>query len=93
MNSLVCAIRVSRQFMISLENYADQNETLFFCEALFPTIALKNNLKISCPQELSQIYFEHSYKLPNNININYLYHPLKDIKTHVLLHNKIKNNH
>lgn len=85
--SLVCAVRVSRDFMIKLEKYADANKTLFFCETLFNTIALKNNLQVDTPIELENIHFERSYIPPKPIDQNCLYHPVKNITDHYLLRN------
>lgn len=76
--SLVCAIRVSRKMMEYIEEYADFYNTLHFCEILFNTLAMKNDLEIIIPEELSTILFQNVWKT-NYIDRTYLYHPIKDM--------------
>lgn len=77
-NGMVCAIRVSRMLMMFIEEYADFFNTLHFCEVLFNTLAMKNNLEIVISEELSSIEFQKVWKI-DNIKQRYLYHPIKDI--------------
>ena len=76
--SMICAIRVSRKMMDAIEEYADYYNTLQFCETIFNTIALKHDLKVVCPTELSTIVYRKDWKI-NRINRHHLYHPIKDI--------------
>jgi hypothetical protein len=76
--SMICAIRVSRKMMDAIEEYAAFYKTLHFCETIFNTLALKNNLTVVCPPELSTIVYRKDWKL-NQINRHYLYHPIKDM--------------
>ena len=68
--------------MNCINDYAIQNKTLFFLEALFPTIATKNNLKCSNPEEFNNIHWKHEFQR-ENINMNGLYHPIKDLNSHI----------
>lgn len=83
---MVCAVRFSKNMMKFINDYAIQYNTLFFIEALFPTIAIKNNLKYNNPIQLKNIYYKHEFKI-ENINKNNLYHPMKDFKKHIDLRN------
>lgn len=79
--SMICAIRVSRQMLHIIEKYADLHKTLFMDEALFNTLANYEKLYAISIPELSTIHFQNEWKL-NDININNLYHPIKDINKH-----------
>ena len=46
-NGMMCIVRFSNSMMNCINDYAKKHNTLFFLEALFPTIAIKNNLKIN----------------------------------------------
>jgi hypothetical protein len=61
--------------------FVNDKKYLLFDELLFNTIALQNNLDIVTPIELSNIVFSFRDIIPNNINKNYLYHPIKNLKT------------
>uniref|UniRef100_A0A6C0CYB2 Uncharacterized protein n=1 Tax=viral metagenome TaxID=1070528 RepID=A0A6C0CYB2_9ZZZZ len=62
-----------------INNYATAHNSLFFCEALFNTIAFHNNLVIINPDELSTIVYRANYH-KETINRNNLYHPIKNIE-------------
>uniref|UniRef100_A0A6C0B9F3 Nucleotide-diphospho-sugar transferase domain-containing protein n=1 Tax=viral metagenome TaxID=1070528 RepID=A0A6C0B9F3_9ZZZZ len=78
---MMCAVRFSNNMIKCINDYAIKNKTLFFLEALFPTIAIKNNLKYSTPQEFN-IYWRHDFE-KKDINNNNLYHPVKDLNNHI----------
>lgn len=81
-NGMMCIVRFSRKMISFINNYAYENKTLFFLEALFPTIAVKNNLQYSNPIEFINIYWRHNFE-KENININNLYHPIKELNNHI----------
>jgi hypothetical protein len=81
-NGMMCSVRFSKKMMNCINDYAIQNKTLFFLEALFPTIATKNNLKCSNPEEFNNIHWKHEFQR-ENINMNGLYHPIKDLNSHI----------
>jgi hypothetical protein len=81
-HGMMCVVRFSRKMMDCINDYAYKNNTLFFLEALFPTIAIKNNLKYSNPIEFNKIYYRHDFKR-EKINVNIFYHPVKDLNYHI----------
>lgn len=81
-NGMMCAVRFSNKMMQCINKYAKNQNTLFFLEALFPTIAIKNDLKCSNPNELSQIYYRHNFN-GEDINKTNIYHPVKDLNNHI----------
>jgi hypothetical protein len=80
--AMVCVARFSKNMMTHIDEYAKKNNTLFFLEALFPTIAIKNNLKYSNPNEFNNIHWSKDFK-KDNINENNLYHPVKNLNNHI----------
>ena len=79
---MMCGIRVSKKMLNCIANYAKQNKILFFLEAMFPTIAMKNNLQLGFPRELETIYYRHDFK-KTDINKAFLYHPVKNLQQHI----------
>ena len=79
---MMCAVRFTKKMMHCITNYAKLHKTLFFLEALFPTVAIKNNLKCAIPEELKEIHYRHDFE-KNDVNTIKLYHPVKDISKHV----------
>ncbi len=83
--SMVCACRVSNKLLNLIMEYAKKHNILFYHEVMFNTLAYQNNLKIDTPSELSTIHFRTEWNT-NNLNLNNLYHPIKDMN----IHNKIR---
>ena len=84
---MMCALRLSKKYLDCVNDYVNKHKTMFFLEAFFPTIAKHYNLLINKnPIEFLTITYQNS---PNesNINTNYLYHPVKDVR----LHNNYRN--
>ena len=81
-NGMMCAVRFSKNMIKCIIDYASKNKTLFFLEALFPTIAKKNNLKYSNPVEFNNIHYRHDFEI-KNINDTNLYHPVKNLYDHI----------
>jgi hypothetical protein len=80
-NGMMCAVRISKKLMKYINDYASRHNTLFFLEALFPTIAIKNKLKYSTPAEFVNIHYRNEFK-KEHINDTNLYHPVKDVTLH-----------
>jgi len=76
--SMVCAVRVSKQLMRCIDQYVSHYHDLFYCEALFNTIALQNNLLVVMCEELSTIAWKKSWER-EDIHPNNLYHPVKNV--------------
>ena len=85
-NGMMCAVRFSNRMMICINNYAKRHNTLCFLEALFPTIAIKNNLICNHPNEMHTIHYRHNFN-KNNINKHNLYHPVKNLNNHIYFRN------
>ena len=85
---MMCIIRFSQKMLESIKDYATKNNTLFFLEACYPTIAVKYDLiYIKNPDEFLNVTYcdIHSIDL---LNKHSLYHPMKNIETHVEARNK-----
>ena len=83
-NSLVCACRMSTKLLFYIFDYAEKYRQLFFIEALFPTIAMQNNLQCDFPEELDTIVYRKDWSY-DEINKTSIYHPIKNIELHKLL--------
>ena len=81
---MMCAVRFSQKMFECINAYATLHKTLFFLEALFPTIAIKNNLKYTNPCEFLEIHWRHRFK-EENMTIKNLYHPIKNLNNHILV--------
>ena len=79
--AMVCSLRVSSLLLSKIKSYATEHKTLFFLEALFPTICKKYKLQYDIPDELINIFWRKRFN-NNEININTLYHPVRDISKH-----------
>lgn len=80
-----CAIRTSKKFLDSIDKFASEYKILLLDEVLYSTLAKDNNLKIIYPEELLYITAprdNNNYNIIDlqNLNPNYLYHPIKDLK-------------
>jgi len=76
--AMMCAIRVSRNLLSSLARYAERYNTLFFLEALFPTVAKYHGLRCVEPTELSTVRYQHDWAIQDLDKIH-LYHPMKNL--------------
>jgi hypothetical protein len=81
-NGMMCAVRFSKNMLKCINEYAIKYNTLFFLEALFPTIAIKNNLKYNNPCEFNNITWKYSFE-KKYINTNNFYHPVKKMNDHI----------
>lgn len=78
--SMVCAIRISDKLLNAIDNYAKQNKTLFFCEALFNTLALQNNLTTWIASELENILCKPNWEtFAEALFKKQMCHPIKNI--------------
>jgi hypothetical protein len=78
---MTCACRISNKLLGLIKNYVSNNNSLTFHEALFNTLAYQNNCKINTPTELSTIHYRTEWNI-YELNLNNLYHPIKDINIH-----------
>jgi len=77
--TMCCAVRVSQTFLYKIKDYAINHGTLFYLEALFPTLCKQNNLLYHTPDELKYITWADNYTVVDKDNV---YHPIKDMNTH-----------
>lgn len=76
--SMICAIRVSKNLMNLIHDYANKYKTLFMDEVLFNTLAMQSNLVINVIPELSTILYKKNWQ-KWEIDKEKLYHHIKDI--------------
>ncbi len=77
--AMACCVRVSSNLLSKIRNYANAYNTLFFLEALFPTVCKIYNMKYETPQEFNNITYRKHHQ---DIDKNNLFHPVKDITRH-----------
>jgi len=87
---MMCACRMSNKMLCCLKEYGSKNKTLFFLEALFPTIALHNKLSCIQPTELLTITHRNVWDIAT-LNTTNLYHPMKKIEDHDIIRNRLLN--
>jgi hypothetical protein len=90
-HSMISAIRCSKKLLKYIYDYATNYKKLILDEVLFNTLAMQNNLVIVIPEELSTIVFKKNWKI-DNINMNNLYHPIKNTKKHHVFRRKLQQN-
>ena len=76
--AMVCGIRVSKAFLSIINDYAQQNHTLFFLEALFPSLAKKYQVVYDTPDQMNTIVYRRSWTI-EDISRNKIFHPVKDL--------------
>jgi len=76
------SVRVSNKMIKCINYYATKNNKLFYINALFPTIAIKNNLKYITPTELSNVKQIKNYE-KSDINNKNIYHPEIQLNMHI----------
>jgi hypothetical protein len=87
--SMVCICRLSDRLLEKIYDFTKKYNKLNFIEFLFNTIALHNNYIINYPIEFESIVFRNNWDI-NNININLLYHPIKNINDHKYIRDNFK---
>jgi hypothetical protein len=81
--AMLCAMRMSKQMIKYIDDYVKQYKTLFFIEAMVPTIAKQNRLVYNTPPELFSILHRSDWNF-EEINKTNLFHPIKDMKLHLI---------
>lgn len=79
-HSMTCVIRLSNNYMSHVNKFVDKYNSLFMDELFFAYICNSNNLSIKEINELSNIHWYHVDWELKDINIDYLYHPIKNFK-------------
>ena len=83
-NTMTCIVRISRKYIECIALYVLEHKSLFFIEAMFPTIAMKCELICDSPNEFRNIYYRNEFN-PVVLNVNDLYHPYKNYDLHKVL--------
>jgi hypothetical protein len=87
---MMCICRMSQNMIKCLKDYAVKHNTVFFLEALFPSIAKKNNLMcVHSPEEFDTVTWQHQHDL-SIFCIDKLYHPMKIMDDHIKIRNNLK---
>jgi hypothetical protein len=77
-SSMVCAVRISKELIRRIGIFAAQHRRLLFCEMLFNTLALKNQLTVAIPLQLRGIVWrEPRFRAEYPYMPDCLYHPIK----------------
>ena len=80
-HSTICAIRLSNNFLQKLDEYIKINKKLAFIEALLPSIAYFNNLKVNLVDEFKQIHWRKDWQ-NSEMNKHDIFHPIKNTEQH-----------
>jgi hypothetical protein len=78
-HGMMCAVRISKKLLNLIREYAEKYKTLFFLEALLPTLSFHLNHKE--PNEFENIYYQFSFET-EKMNKTHIYHPLKNLEEH-----------
>ena len=77
----ICCVRMSSDLLSKIRSYATSNNTLFFIEAMFPTVCNSSGLQVSTPPEILT-YWRRDW-LDSEIVVGNIYHPVKDPEKHI----------
>jgi len=83
-HSMISCIRMSKQLLFHIHEYVEQYKTLFFIEAMFPSIAYRNQLQYQICDELSTLYWRREWN-QEEFTKKHIFHPIKHIEQHSLL--------
>ena len=84
---MMCIVRFSQKMLQSIKDYATKNNTLFFLEACYTTIAVKYDLTyIKNPDEFLSVTHRDIHSI-DSLNKYSLYHPIKNIDNHIKARN------
>ena len=88
--SLLCCHRQSRRNLQKVKEYVDQNGSLLFLEFMINTIAHHNNFQVQTIPQFNNIVFKRKKKYTfDEVDLDNLYHPIKDLKTHIEFREKL----
>jgi hypothetical protein len=87
---MMCATRMSYKLLQRIRWYATRYKTLFFLEALFPTITKHFGLSHFRPEELTTVTYRQEFnEETDGLKLQtHVFHPVKDIIKHLYLRNK-----
>jgi hypothetical protein len=79
--AMLCGVRISKKLLCKINEYVEKFSTLFFIEAMVPTIAKQCNLQYDTPEELHTVVYRHDWNVEDLSKIK-LYHPVKNLELH-----------
>lgn len=79
---MVCICRMSRRVLESIQRYATEIGYLFFLEALFPTMTIRNCYSILHPIEFADVLYKGTLTIDIS-DKDKLFHPIKDMELHM----------
>jgi len=86
---MMCIVRMSVNLLQSIRWYAATYKTLFFLEALFPTITSHFSLSYANPKELETVTYRDVFLEDDLTRLEtHFFHPMKDLNKHLELRNK-----
>jgi hypothetical protein len=88
-SGMMCATRMSHKLLQGIRWYAQRYKTLFFLEALFPTITKHFGLSHFNPEELTKVIYRRDFDEETDVLQleTHVFHPIKDINKHKELRN------
>lgn len=86
--AMVCCIRLSSDLLLRIKDYANKYNTLFFLEALFPTLCKKYDLQYNTPYQFRNIIWRKNY-IDTDLDRSGLFHPIKNTMKHEYYRNII----
>ena len=81
-HAMVCIVRMSKTMISKIRDYIIKYNTMFFLEALFPTLCIRHKLTYKTPGEFDNIFWRKHFN-NNDIDKTLLFHPIKDINKHI----------
>jgi len=82
--SQICAVRMSKTLLFHIDEYVKESKRLFFIEAMYISIAYRNNLLYENCEELDQIHWRRDWN-KEEFNKDKIFHPIKNIDEHVII--------
>jgi len=76
-HGMVCANRMSKALLEAIDSYAREH-SLFFLEALFPTLCHAKGLKHDTPSQMETVLWKMDYDI-DTFTKDKMYHPVKDL--------------
>lgn len=87
---MMCICRMSKKLLDNISTYIKENKTMFFLEAMFPTVCKKTNLKYESPIEFENVVWRKHFN-KNDFNKTHFFHPLKNKKLHSVYRHFIRS--
>jgi hypothetical protein len=88
-SAMVCACRMSKKLLSKIKEYTNVHRTMFFLEAMFPTICKRTGLVYHTPEELNGIVWRKKYTA-TDLDVKGLFHPIKNKQQHTMYRNLIR---